>query len=341
MIYLIGNFNRSLSFSSYLIFCFVVSLGVFFAAKLQFPGESPDWVNYNEFFDLIRDEGLGVLVTNRFEPGFGVVSYLLAQLIESNLTVYGIMAGCAIFLKCWTLNKLHISWSIFLLTLFFYFIRFAPLHELTQLRVACASAFLLLATVLVWRDYRMSGWVAYAMAFTFHFTSVVFFPFIFFASFGQKSKALSLKVTLAIGLVSFVVASFTIKLLINYFQNYFSVVAMYQETGFGEDAPNLFSMALLIDWGMILISMLLWGRLTILMKYVLLIQLVGVSFFYATIDLPVVAFRLREFFSVFWVLFVAEGLKKESGMRLFLIFFIIGNSIIYSYHFFFGESYFF
>jgi glycosyltransferase involved in cell wall biosynthesis len=69
--------------------------------------------------------------------------------------VYGIIAACAISMKAWIINQFSPNRIIFYFVALFYLVRYAPIHELTQLRAACSIASLLLAYVLWWRGYRV------------------------------------------------------------------------------------------------------------------------------------------------------------------------------------------
>ena len=72
----------------------------------------------------------------------------------------------------------------------------------------------------------------------------------------------------------------------------------------------------IFDWFFIFISMLQWSKLTEVMKRVILLQLIGLGFFYGALDFAVIAHRIREFYSVFWLFFVAEGLVRRETQGL-------------------------
>ena len=117
------------------------------------------------------------------------------------------------------------------------------------------------------------------------------------------------------------------------------MVDAYQAGGFGEDRPNPFAIQLLIDWTMIAVSLIMWDRLSLLMKRIVLLEIIGMAIFYGGIDFAVIAHRIREFYSVFWVLFVADGLR-QNGTRWLTYCFIFVCVIFYSYVFIFSEAFF-
>jgi hypothetical protein len=317
------------------------SLNIFILILYQILGESPDWQNYNEFFDLLRDHGWGVLATNRFELGFGALSFFLINMFASNLVAYGFIAVTSILIKCWAINQFTSSRLAFLGVMIFYALRFAPLHELTQLRVAFSISLMLLATMLIWRRDSVSAVLACTLAITFHLSAIVLIPFVLLGYFINGCiKLLSRKFIILTGGFVFLVTFYGIELALEYFENSFSVIAMYQDAGFGNETPNLLSPALLMDWSMIFVAIFMWNKLPLMMRYVVFVEIVGMAIFYASIDFQVIAFRLREFFSVFWVFFIAQGLKQKYFMRNIVVYFLAINIVLYSYYFFFNSFFF-
>lgn len=326
---------------SYRVIWLSLSLIVFQLAFYQIPGEAPDWQEYNYFFNLLRTDGLDLLGTSRFEPGFVIVGFYLTVLFSSNLTVFGLIAAISIALKCWAINQFSSSRMVFFVVMLFYLIRFAPLHEFTQLRVACSIAFLFVALVFSWRGKLIASIAACAAALIFHFTSVAIIPLVLLMHLRDRLiQFLSLKNVITLSLAVFVATSFGIKLAVNYFQDIFLVVAMYQQAGFGDEAANPLSTVLLLDWGMIIVGLVLWGRLPPMMRYVLLLELIGRAIFYAAIDFQVVAHRFREMLEVFWVFFVVLGLQQKKPVKEISVLFVIASFVLYSYLYFFSGKFF-
>jgi len=308
----------------------ILSLMVFLCVIFQLPGESQDWQNYDGFFGLLRDEGINVFSLSRFEPGFVIISLFLTSLISSNLAVYGLIAAGAMFVKCWVIDQYSSHRSIFYFVTLFYLARFAPLHELTQLRVACSTSFLLVAFILLWRGNRLGGVAACAAAFAFHLSAIFIIPLLFIPFCSRRNVIL-------VGVVSFFATQIGFNLLLYYFQESLGVVMAYQTVGFGDEPPNPLSAGLILDWVMLLTGFLLWKRISPSMRHVLFIVLIGMAMIYSSLDFPVFAHRVREMFSVLWVVYIAEGLQHEPPIRditYMLLMLNVGLYIyLYFYHF--------
>jgi hypothetical protein len=334
---IIGN----LRVQSYYLIWLALSLIIFLLVFFQIPGAGKDWQQYELFFGLLISDGLHLLGTSRFEPGFVIVSFFMTKLFSSNLVVFGLLAASAFFLKCWAINQVSSGRLIFFIAMLFYLIHFAPLHELTQIRLACSSSFMLIAFVLSWRGNRIGGVAVSTAALAFHLSAIVIIPFLLLIQFRSRLiQSFSLKTVIAVCVVVFITTLFGVRLAVNYFQDIFLVVAMYQKAGFGDAAPNPLSVALLLDWAMIIVGLVLWGRLPPMMKYVLLLELIGMSIFYASMNFQVIAFRLREIFMLFWVFFVVQGLQQKPPVKEISILFVIANLGLYTYHFFVSNKFF-
>ena len=137
---------------------------------------------------------------------------------------------------------------------------------------------------------------------------------------------------LLISFIAFVFSFAFSGILTGYLGDFIPMVDAYQAGGFGEDRPNPFAIQLLIDWTMIAVSLIMWDRLSLLMKRIVLLEIIGMAIFYGGIDFAVIAHRIREFYSVFWVLFVADGLR-QNGTRFLTYSFVFVSGIFYYYVF--------
>ncbi len=302
----------------------------FLLSVTQIFGQSPDYSDYSDFFDLVRSEGLEVLVVSRFEPGFSIFALVLTTLLTTNVVVYSCIVAGALILKGWVIRAYLSSRKLFIFVVAFYFVRYFPLHELTQLRAACAIALILVGAMVLWKGKLLSGILICALAVTFHMSSVAIIPALFLPSI-KRWQVMS--ITFMVFVLIFIFSG----LITGYLGNVILVFDSYQVVGFGDDRPNPFSIQLLIDWAMIVVSLIMWNRLSLLMKRVILLELIGMAIFYGGIEFAVIAHRFREFYSVFWVIFVTEGLRQKatelvtSGFVLvsitfyFYIFFLDGN----------------
>lgn len=310
----------------------LLSLTAFLISYLQIFGESPDYRSYDFFFDSLRWSGLDIFRETRFEPGFTILGLALVTLVSSNLVVYGLIVAAAMFLKGFVVARFSSNQAVFCAVVAFYFVRYFPLHELTQLRAGMAAAMLLVAAAFMWNGKKAFGLFAGTIGLMFHLSAVFVSPFLFLKPAKRWEAVL-------IGLVVFLALSVGVNLLISALGDSVPLLDMYQQAGFG-DAPNRISAALLLDWMMIILSLSMWSRLSLPMRQVLLLEIVGMAIFYGTIDFSVIAHRLRELFSVFWVIFVAHGLRSGFIAKLTSGGFVLANIGLYSYLHFFGRQFF-
>lgn len=310
-------------------------LSLFFAflfAATRIFGVSPDYFEYDIFFDLARREGFDTFLSSRFEPGFTIAAVFFTKIFTTNSIVYGWIVLAAMLLKGYAINAYSSSKQIFIVVSIFYFIRYFPLHELTQLRAACAIALALWAAIAIWNGRFFEGILFCGLAMSFHFSVVAVIPALFFSPTKRWR-------VLLFALMAFVLTSISVGAITNYAGNLIQIVNVYQVNGFGDDKPNPFSVQLLLDWAMIVISLFIWDRLTLLMKRIVLLELVGMALFYGGMEFAVIAHRMREFYSVFWILFVADGLRY--GITRLLSFgFIFLSIVFYLYIFFFSGTFF-
>ena len=311
------------------------SLAAFFLVLYQALGEAPDWANYDEFIDLLRmpDPDLGVY--DRFEIGFVAINKTLVSFVPSNLAVLGIIAAVAMVIKICSINSFSQNWSALFIALIFYFSRFFPLHEYTQLRAATSLSFLYAATVFASRGGVFAAAVASAAALAFHMSAAFLVPFlIFFGFFARAKQSFHLSLALFVAILVFISTKALVALVLDSLQGHLAVVSLYQEVGFGDEEANPLSFALILDIAMIAAGMVLWSGLPLLMRFVLFLQLLGVVVFYATVEHQVIAFRVREFIGAFWTFFVAMGLGEKYKIRVVTYIFVVANILLYSYLYF-------
>lgn len=298
----------------------------------QIFGISPDYAEYGDFFDVARKEGLETFSISRFELGFDALSVILSSLFSSNLIVYTTFVACLMLMKGWVINAYALSVKFFMVAALFYFVRYFPLHDLTQLRAACAITLMLVGSTLIWRENFLFGSLICVSALAFHYSSAVVIP----ALFLQANKRW---MVIAIACVVFAGTYIFSELLTGYLANFIGILDSYRNNGFGEVVPNPFAIQLLIDWVMIFASLCIWRHLTTVMKRVILLELIGMAIFYGGIEFAIIAHRIREFYSVFWLLFVIVGVQQKST-RLLTYSFIAISLLFYSYIFFLSGKFF-
>jgi hypothetical protein len=310
------------------------AFAAFFISYSKIFGESPDHRAYDDFFDSFRLSGFDSVHDSRFEIGFSLLGWFLVKFSSSsNLALYSIIAAGAVFLKGAILNRFTNNRLIFYVILVFYFSRYFPLHELTQLRAAIATSFLLVAATSWWSGNRTIAIMAAATAATFHISSLIVIP----ALLLQPAKR---QTVFVMGVSLFFFVRFGVTFLISQLADSMALVDMYRQAGFGE-IPNPFSVALILDWAMVIAGFCMWSRMTSAMRNILFLQVVGLAIFYGAIEFAVVAHRIRELFTVFWIVFLAQALSMSAMAMMAAVVFLLANLGLYSYLFIFSGRFFF
>ena len=81
------------------VFIFFVIAIAFFVGFYQPFGRSPDYGNYEYFFQQVRWDFSNELSDNRFEPGFVYIAGVLAKFFTSDVCVYGVFVVISIAVK--------------------------------------------------------------------------------------------------------------------------------------------------------------------------------------------------------------------------------------------------
>lgn len=306
---------------------FVFSIFGYILSANQFFGISRDYINYVAIFDQARSISLNTLFETRIEPGFTALSIILTKLFSVNLIVYSLIVFASLLLKGWAISNKLLSTKIFFVVAAFYLVRYFPIHELTQLRIGLAISLVLAGSIFLWNGNILVGTLICISSMLFHVSVAAIIPALYI--YTPKRW----KVTL-ISLTFFLTSFFLAGLATEYLSGFLTILKDYEANEqFGELKPNILAPYILIDLTMIIISIINWRRLTKLMRRVIILEIIGFSIFYGAIEFSVIAIRIRELFSVFWILYVADGLKQK-GMALFIYVFILTNIIFYFYLFF-------
>lgn len=322
--YRFGEFCSLKKVWAYYVLAFV-SFGFLLSVTQTF-GESPDYSQYDDFINLVRSIGGDVFTGSRFEPGFSALVLILTTVFSSNVVVYSCIVAAVLFIKGTAILHCSVKFNIFFVVAFFYLVRYFPLHELTQLRAACGFAFLLVASILFFENKIIFGLLATAVALLFHMSSAVVIPGFFLVTTKRVN-------VIFIGIAIYFVAALATNVVADYFASYITVLAAYKEAGFGDWAPHPFSVPLLLDWALIIYAFIMWDKLTVLMKRVLLLQVIGMGVFYGVIDFPAFASRMREAYSIFWVFFIADSLRFNR-IRMPVFGFVFASTFVYCYVYF-------
>jgi hypothetical protein len=287
-----------------------VALVCFVVAYLQPFGISRDYADYEQFFDDLRVNGLSLVQDIRFEPGFVLLSYVLVLLSPSSLFVYALLAGIAAGVKFSILGTFAKQRHALVPVAVFYLVRFMPLHELTQLRAALAIALLLLAFRFSESGKRRRALLVGLSAVSLHMSSAIVLPFILLRVEKRREVLVIAGVTALalLGLFELLVSGLTPSL---------TVLAMYdQAKALGQEFQlDPLSLALLAENAFLGSMLALWSRLSQQMKHGLLIQLVGLVFFYGLSEWPIFGVRLRELFGVFSIVALVQGVTGSPLVR--------------------------
>lgn len=308
-----------------------VALVAFAIAVLQPFGNSPDYEQYEIMFQGVRVDWVSFMRDSRYEPGFIAVVGALSRVFEADILVYGVLVLAAIVAKTSTLAKLSFD-HYFWLAIVFYFFRFFPLHELTQLRVALASSIMIYAAYQVWGPSTRKGIIACVLAVAFHYSSLMISPFLLLVRRDRRFAILS-AVLVFLGIAA--IAQLAVAIL----GENLAVIQMYQQEGFDTRSVNPLSPAFFPEFFMILFSLFCWRDLTGTMQRVVAIELIGFAVLYALIDFPVIAVRGREFFSVLWVMFIAQSGSCARHIRLGTYIFVLA-SIVWALYLYFYLDFF-
>ena len=276
-------------------------------AGTQFFGISKDYDQYLNFFDSVRSSNSYFKITTRFEPAFTFLSYVLTRSFVSNSWIYGFFVFLALVLKAAGLIGKQNDLKYFVIFFVFYLVRYFPLYELTQLRVAVSLSivfFVYLQKTNDQRDWRDIGLLILAVLF--HYSSAVIFLIYFvrkinrlhvvFAFFAVLAAGVALKQTVLAILPSF-----------------FIVFRVYNEVGFGEVKASLISSTIAIDLFLIIIAFIFWEKNNHTMKVSILFLAIGLAIYWGFMDLPLIAHRFKELTSVFALVYVMHSFK--SGYR--------------------------
>jgi len=166
-------------FKSNILLIIIVFL-LAFLAGFQDISVSKDYIGYQYYFDNIHqitDGNYFYLIA--LEPGFVAIVVFFRSLF---LTNYGVAimffyALTSLTLKVYTINRLSINPY---LTLLYYFSYFFLFHEMTQIRIALASAIFLISLIPFLNDKRGSFILLILLATCFHYSAIFYLVILIF-----------------------------------------------------------------------------------------------------------------------------------------------------------------
>lgn len=317
--------------AAFVVLLFVI-VGIFFIEA------GVDFENYAQFFDLVRTYDLHEVLSDRVEPLFGLLVFFLTRLYLSDFFVYFFILLLSLSLKVYVLSSFRQTGVFFALLAGFYLFRYFPLYELTQIRVSLAIGFVMLAFQQHGTWYK---WVLFLLGCLTHYSIVVLFPLMFFVDAAQRRSRTYVKYEKLIWLflfICFAIIGLMSHTLLQYITPYFTVLQIYDVIGFGETAVSPITAAILLDMVAILSALVLLRDMSASTRFWIYIQILGMLSFYALIELPIMAFRIKELFCVFWIFYIRDALEYRGAIRLHGLLFIISCIIAYFYFYFLGKS---
>jgi len=201
--------------------------------------------------------------------------------------------------------------------------RFFPLHEMTQIRASFAASFLILAMVYIYQQKNKRSLLCGIAAIGFHLSSLVFVPFAcYLKKHWRKTDVLYLSI------VFFVLLLVTKVFLLDFLAAHIPKLASNQSLEYFGKA-SWHARTVILDILLIICGFSFWKRSDNLMRQILFLQVLGILFYYVFLDYSVLAHRLRELLSVFWVLYFPLALNKRGNIRRVMSVLIFLNIVVY------------
>lgn len=256
-------------------------------------GVDPDSENYETIFKS-NSNNPKLLV----EASFMFLSEIIRNFTDDVHCLFLLYAILGITIKFYALRQLS-PW--FFLPLVIYIGNYYVLHDFIQIRAGVASAMLLLAIKPLSEGNKKKAIVYFLIANVFHYSSLVFYPILFFSNNLSRIWKYALIAIMPVGAILFMLRlDFISALPIPYIQEKLEMYKTLTETGFFEEF-NLKNVPLWIQYVILLYSLYFYD--TILEKYPalpLLLKITAYSmfFFFAFSSVSVVAGRFQELLGI-------------------------------------------
>ncbi|TWH40671.1 EpsG family protein [Dulcicalothrix desertica] len=322
------------------------------AAFYEIFGESKDSQIYLQYFDYMISKpscfGEGIF---NFEIGFETTSCFVSSILKSSTLVYSFFVFVSLLLKLIVLfltllntksSKLNIKLCSFL-SVFLYFSRFFPLHELTQIRASLSIAFILVGSLLLLQGSNLNKQVSkinpfallmYFIAFLFHISSILILPFLLI-SFYIKSR----KDIIVYSIIIFIfIKLFFLQILVNFGVELNPRLNEYVDAPIYLQPVSLFSPRRGLDVFLIIIGLRNFNSQKRYYKFYLSVFTFSIISLYSLMDTPVFAHRLSEIMQVFGVLLVA--VMRYKSQLIFTIPYVVIVSFLSIYAFFYTDEFF-
>jgi len=297
-----------------LLLSIIFSIAIGFSAGHQILGVSRDYDNYLLFFDLVRSASDYFDIQYRFEPGFTVIVYWLANTGIDNYLIYSIIAASIVFVKYIAIDADYIEAYVVTVFIFtFYFLsRYVVLFEMTVLRGACAFSLAFLVFLRRGAGFRWRELLLLVLAVAFHYSA---FVLIFIYLIRPTNRFLVVLVPVGV----FVAIVLTKNFAISYLPNVLPVFATYEEFG----RASLLPIPLVFDLAFFALAVYYFDDADLVMRYAVLGMGLGFAFHFALIDYSILAARFRELLSVFSLIYVVRAVSHGSER-------VVRYSIVYA-----------
>lgn len=294
-----------------------------------------DYLNYVNIFETARSTPFTELFSQRYEPLFLVLSALFSYMATDDVTVFAALMLIATAMKVSVVRRLTWHGHAAVLMLAWYALRFFPLHELTQIRIALALGLWLLAVTT--RSAPKAYALAMAAALT-HYSTAILLPVIWAWRGVERSpegyRRIELRLLLG-GISVIFIVGVTLRQLLEQLSLIFSILDIYSSEGFGEDRVNPLSIAVLLDSFFLLTGWLVASG-DARSRFWLTLLTLSLATFYVLFDFPVLAHRIREMFGICWLPYLAYALNQRGAPGLHARFVIATSIPAYIYLDFFG-----
>ena len=279
------------------VFGLPIAVVLGFVAGFQLLGQSPDYENYLFYFDFARDSSFPDLLEYRFEPGFAVLTYLLATFQLSGPAIYSSIAGASMFLKYLSLRTTENFWPTLTVFTLYYTARYFTLFEMTVLRTAVALS---IAIFVFYsrkaHEYRVKHLLFLLGSVSMHYSAIIFIPIYLI----RPSKRMTV---LAVGAAFFITILAARSLALVLLPSYVPVFATYDEFTRATLLPIPFA----VDLFFLAFVLSNWEKNDGLMKSCAVGMVISAAFHFSLLEYSLIASRFRELLSVFFLLYVTRS----------------------------------